>query len=433
MKRRYIALLAIIVPILLITLLNHIHPVSYNILMGYMAAVVLIFKSSLTSLWLLSKLKIIAFIKSLTLVQAILLGIKRWFIDNMLSEWLKKYIFDHLNKPFKDLYNYYRNVSFKVKIKNFFMIFFPLLIGVWVMYATDMLTHVALFVELKVLVIGFFKALWVILGKLLGVIPLMISWISGSWLAPILEVFALSYLLSLLERFLGPNNLITRFFNYIGDQLNTLLERIGLFNDTHIEPIFQQTVAKGSQTLANKLSRFIRERKIREEYLYFDNFQNIILRGHINAYYSFPDMDKIKDKRKLYQRINEKTRDNIDIIAYVSRNGKGEILEAEVDNNFYHDIFLLKGIASHKEYGVQERQTKDMDATDFWVLNTSQFPVYIKSHSGIISPTLIQGHEVKLIKTKDHVDFNAKDLYFEYQGVMVYPTTLDEPDHSQSE
>ncbi len=432
MRRRYIALLAIALPIIFITLLNYVHHVSYNILMGYMAAVVLIFKSSLLSLWLLSKLKIITFIKSLTIVQAILLGIKRWFIDNMLSDWLKKYIFDHLAKPFNELLNYYKNVNFKAKLKNFFMVFLPLGIAIWIMYLTDMLTHVALFMELKVLVIGFFKALWLIMAKVFGIVPMIISWISGSWLAPIFEVFALSYLLSLLERVLGENNPLTRFFNYIGNQLNHFLETLGLFNDKHIEPIFQNTIAKGSQSLAQKISSIIKNKKIREEYLYFDNFQNIILRGHINAYYAFPDMEKIKDKRKLYQLINEKTRDNIDIIAYVSRNGRGEILEAEVDNNFYHDIFLLKGIASHKEHGVKEQQEKDMDFTDFWVLNTSRLPVYLKSHNKNIEEIELKGHEMRLIKTKDHVDFENKDLYFEYQGVIVYPTMLDEPNHSQS-
>ena len=90
MKRRYKAILAIFIPIVIVTLLNYFHPVSYNILMGYMAAVVLIFKSSLLSVWLLSKLKIITFIKSLTVIQAILLGIKRWFIDNLVSNWLQK-------------------------------------------------------------------------------------------------------------------------------------------------------------------------------------------------------------------------------------------------------------------------------------------------------------------------------------------------------
>ncbi len=426
MKRRYKALLAIFIPIVIVTLLNHLHPVSYNILMGYMAAVVLIFKSSLLSVWLMSKLKIIAFIKSLTIIQAILLGIKRWFIDNLVSDWLQKYIFRHFKKPFSDVFNYYKKVSFKAKLKNFLVIFLPLSATIWMMYLTDVLTHIALFVELKVLVIGFFKTLWVLFAKIFGIVPTIIMWISGSWLAPIFEVFALSYLLTLIERILGPNNIITRFFNYIGDKLNDILRYIGLLNDKHIEPILDSTVSKTSQSFGNKISNIIKHKKIREEHLYFDNFQNIILKGHINAYYSFEGMENITDKKFLYRKINEETKDNIDIIAYVSRNGKGEILEESCKNDFYHDIFLLKGIASNKEHGVCERLVGQIDHTDFWVLNTSKQPVWIKSHSGNIEEKELGGNEMLFIKTKTHVDFNSKDLYFEYNDVVVYPTSIDE-------
>jgi len=426
MKRRYKALLAIFIPIVIVTLLNHLHPVSYNILMGYMAAVVLIFKSSLLSVWLMSKLKIIAFIKSLTIIQAVLLGIKRWFIDNLVSNWLQKYIFRHFKKPFSDVFNYYKKVSFKAKLKNFLVVFLPLSATIWMMYLTDVLTHIALFVELKVLVIGFFKTLWVLFAKIFGIVPTIIMWISGSWLAPIFEVFALSYLLTLIERILGPNNIITRFFNYIGDTLNDILRYIGFLNDKHIEPILDSTVSKTSQSFGNKISNIIKHKKIREEHLYFDNFQNIILKGHINAYYSFKGMENIADKKLLYRKINEETKDNIDIIAYVSRNGKGEILEESCKNDFYHDIFLLKGIASNKEHGVCERLVGQIDHTDFWVLNTSKQPVWIKSHSGNIEEKKLNGNEMLFIKTKTHVDFNSKDLYFEYNDVVVYPTSIDE-------
>jgi hypothetical protein len=426
MKRRYKALLAIIIPIIIVTLLNHFHPVSYNILMGYMAAVVLIFKSSLLSVWLISKLKIIAFIKSLTIIQALLLWIKRWFIDNLVSEWLQKYIFRHLKKPFSELFSYYKNVSFKAKIKNFIIVFLPLSLAVWLMYLTDMLTHIALFVELKVLVIGFFKTLWVILAKVFGIIPSIIMWLSSSWLAPIFEVFALSYLLSLLEKLLGPNNIISRFFNYIGDKLNNILTHIGLLNDKHIEPILDSTISKGSQSFGNKISSIIKHKKIREEHLYFDNFQNIILKGHINAYYSFQGMEDIEDKKILYTRINEETRDNIDIIAYVSRNGKGELLEEHCIDDFYHDIFLLKGIASNRDYGVKEHLSNQIDYTDFWALNTSKFPVWIKSHNGNINNTELKGNEMLFIKTKSHLNFEDNDLYFEYNGTIVHPIALEE-------
>lgn len=417
MKRRYKALLAIIVPIVFVMMLSYVHPVSYNILMGYMVAVVLVFKSSLLSLWLLSKLKLLHFLKGLTLFQAILLGIKRWFIDNMFSQWLDRHIISHFKKPFRELFQYYNAINFKTKIKNFIIIILPLGLGVWVMYLADLLTHLAVFVELKVLIIGFFKALWVIIAKIF-------VWLTSSWFAPIFEVFALSYLLNLLEKVLGKNNLLSRFFNYIGDKLNDFLAYIGLLNDKHIEPLLHKNIAKRSQNYSNKISTMIKNKKIKDEYLYFDNFQNIILKGHINAYYSFEGMESITDKKMLYQRINKKTADNIDIIAYVSRNGKGELLEEPCKDDYYHDIFLLKGIASNRTHGVREHLEEEIDYTDFWVLNTSRYPVWMKCHSDTIEDILLKGNEMKFIKTKNHVNFERKDLYFEHEGVIVYPTDI---------
>jgi hypothetical protein len=400
--------------------------------MGYMLAVVLIFKSSLISLWLVSKLKILAFIKGLTLIQAILLGIKRWFIDNMLSQWLEKYIFNHLKKPFSELYHYYKTVSFKAKLKNFFVVAFPMGIAVWMMYLTDVISHIALFVELKVIVIGFFKALWVILAKVFGIIPIVLSWLSNSWLAPIFEVFALSWFLSFIEKILGANNPITKFFNYIGDKLNDLLEYIGILNDRHIEPIFHNTIAKQSKSFGGVISAIVKRKKIAEEYLYFDNFRNIILKGHINAYYCFEGMEEIYDKKKLYSIINEKTNDNIDIIGFVSRNGKGELLEDTYRNNYYHDIFLLKGIASNQEHGVKEDLDKHIDHTDFWVLNTSMYPVWIKSDCDNIEDIELKGNDMKLIKTKNHINFSKREIYFEAEGRIVCPTSLTPLEEVQS-
>ncbi len=417
MQRRYKALIAIIVPIVLLMLLNYFHPVSYNILIGYIFAVVLVFKSSLLSLWFLSKLKILSFLKGLTIIQALLLGIKRWFIDNLLSKWIDKHIVSHFKEPFKELFQYYQAINFKTKIKNFIIVILPLGLGVWIMYISDLLTHFALFVELKVLIIGFFKALWVIIAKIF-------IWLTNSWFAPILEVFALSYLLTLIEKRFGVNNPISRFFNYIGAKLNNFLTFIGVLNDKHIDPILNRAISQQSQTLSSKLSSMIKAKKIRDEQLYFDNFQNIILKGHINAYYSFKGMDDICDKKELYTLINQKTDDNMDIIAYVSRNDKGELLDETCLDTYYHDIFLLKGIASNQNHGVQEHRDEEIDYTDFWVLNTSAYPVWIKSHSDNLENSLLQGHEMRLIKTKTHIDFKQHDLYFEHENRIVHPTSI---------
>ncbi|CAA6821836.1 MAG: Unknown protein [uncultured Sulfurovum sp.] len=419
MKRRYKALIAIIVPVLIMVILSYIHPISYNYIMGYMFAVVLVFKSSILSLWLLSKLKLLHFIKSLTIIQAVLLGIKRWLIDNVVSEWLDKHIISHFKKPFQELFQYYKALSFKTKIKNFVVVALPLGVGVWVMYLTDLLTHLALFVQLKVIVISFFKALWVIFSKI-------IVWLTTSWFAPIFEVFALSYLLTLLERALGKDNPISRFFNYIGNRLNDLLTFMGLLNEKHIEPILNKNISRRSKNFSSRISQMIRNKKIRDEYLYFDNFQNLILKGHINAYHSFDNMEKMTDKKELYHIINQNTDDNIDIIAYVSRNGKGDLLCEKIPDDFYHDIFLLKGIASNRSYGVRIQNDDEIDHTDFWVLNTSKYPVWIKSNSTTIENQELEANEMKLIKTQTHLGINNKDLYFEYNEVTAFPTLLNQ-------
>ena len=419
MKRRYKALIAILVPVLIMVILSYVHPISYNYIMGYMVAVVLVFKSSIFSLWLVSKLKLLHFLKGLTIFQAVLLGLKRWLIDNVVSQWLDKHIISYFKKPFRELFQYYKAISFRTKIKNFIVIVLPLSIGVWFMYLTDLLTHIALFVELKVIIIGFFKALWFALSK-------VIIWLTSSWFAPILEVFALSYLLTLLERFLGKNNPISRFFNYTGDKLNDFLAFLGVLNEKHIEPILNKNVSKHSESFGSRISQMIRNKKIRDEYLYFDNFQNVILKGHINAYYSFKGMEDMKDKKELYSLINQKTADNIDIVAYVSRNGKGDLLEEDVIDDYYHDIFILKGIASNRGHGVRVQNEGEIDHTDFWVLNTSKYPVWIKCQSTALTHEELKANEMKLIKTNQHINFNKEDLYFEYNDIQVNPTALDQ-------
>jgi len=416
MKRRYKALIAILTPVVLMAILSETHPELYNYITGYILAVVLIFKSSISSLWLLSKLKILHFIKGLTLLKAFFLATKRWLIDNIVSDWLDKHIFSHFKKPFTELYEYYKAISFRSKLKNFLLVVLPLGTGVWMMYITDLLTQFALFVQLKVIIISFFKTLWLLVSK-------TFLFLTSSWFAPIFEVFALSYLLNLLERVLGKGNPISRFLNYVGDKLNDFLTFLGVLNDKHIEPILNKNVSKHSEKIGGYLSKMIQKKKIKDEYLYFDNFQNIILKGHINAYHSFEGMIDIKDKKELYTKINQKTSDNIDIIAYLSRNGKGELLNEHVPDDFYHDIFVLKGIASNCTYGVKT-QNEEIDHTDFWVLNTSSYPVKIQSHSALIETQEIKGNEIQFIKTLNHIDFKSNDLTFEYQGVKVSPTEI---------
>jgi hypothetical protein len=139
-------------------------------------------------------------------------------------------------------------------------------------------------------------------------------------------------------------------------------------------------------------------------------------------------MEDMENKKELYSIINQKTDDNIDIVAYVSRNGKGDLLEEKVIDDYYHDIFLLKGIASNRSHGVRIQNEKEIDYTDFWVLNTSKYPVWIKSYSDALENKELKANEMLFIKTKQHINFNNNDLYFEYMDISVFPTVLDQTD-----
>ena len=127
-------------------------------------------------------------------------------------------------------------------------------------------------------------------------------------------------------------------------------------------------------------------------------------------------MEKIRDKRKLYSLINQKTKDGIEIVAFVSRNDRGELLPSETDDSFYNDLFLLEGLASSHRQGVRVETPGRPDASDFWVLNTSLYPVTIRSHSGLLPPTPIEAQSLRLIELDRPVDYSLEDLYAEYRG-----------------
>ena len=426
MRRRYKALLAVVVPVVAVYVLKYTHAASYEWLMGYMFAIALVFKASLLSLWFASKLKLIAFIKSLTFVQGILLLLKRWFLDNILTQWLKKNIIDHLVEGFKEAKGYYSRLNLKAKLKNAFNIILGLLLLGFLAYWVGYLDKILIFAQVKMIASALFEGILTFATKITSSI---LSWFAASWLAPILEVFALSYLLTLLEKWFGPNNPLSKFFNFIGDKLNQGLYYLGLLKTKHIDPMVECKVVSNSKKVNSKLSTMIKNKKIREEYKYFERFENMIMQGHIDAYYSFKGMEKITDKKELYKRINQKTNDNIDIVAYVSRNHLGLLLDEEIEDTFYHDIFLLESFASHQEHGVKvydEREDNNhIDHTDFWVLNTSKFPVIIGSKSANFEEECIFPHGLRLIKTQKPFSYASGDVYCEYEGVRVAVTPIE--------
>jgi len=419
-RRRYKALLAIAVPTALIYGLKFTHAASYEWLMGYMFAIALVFKASLLSLWFASKLKLIAFIKGLTFIQGLILLLKRWFLDNVLTQWLKVNIINHLVEGFIEAKDYYLRLNLKAKLKNAFSIILGLLFLGFIAHWVGYLDKILIFAEMKMVASAVFEGILTFATKITSSV---LSWFAASWLAPIVEVFALSYLLTLLEKWFGANNPLSRFFNFIGDKLNQGLYYLGLIKTKHIDPMVECKVVSNSKKVSSKLSTMVKNKKIREEYRYFERFENIIMKGHIDAYHTFKGMEKISDKKELYKRINQKTNDNIDIVAYVSRNHLGILLDEEVEDTFYHDIFLLESFASHQEHGVkvydEDEDPDHIDHTDFWVLNTSKFPVIIGSESDNFEDECIFPHGLRLIKTDKPFCYASGDVYCEYEGIRV--------------
>ena len=159
MRRRYKALLAIAIPTAIIYGLKVTHAASYEWLMGYMFAIALVFKASILSLWFASKLKLIAFVKGLTVFQGLVLLLKRWFLDNVLTQWLKTNIIDHLVDGFKEAKDYYIRLNLKAKLKNAFSILLGLLFLGFIAHYIGYLDKILIFAEVKMIASAVFEGI----------------------------------------------------------------------------------------------------------------------------------------------------------------------------------------------------------------------------------------------------------------------------------
>lgn len=426
MKRRYKALIAIIVPIILMTILKYTHEASYEWLLGYMLAVALVFKTSIVSLWLASQLHVIAFLKGLTLFQGIVLIVKRWLLDSVLATWIQTHIIENVLDAIKEAKDFYLRQDLKSKFKNIFIFIFGALFTSWVLYFIGLLDNLLLLAELKLFIAGIYQAIVTFFTK---IVSWGLSLFAVTWVGPLLEVFALSYIFTRLEVWFGPNNILSRSVNFMGDKINLVLYYLGILKEKHIDPMILQPIISKSKQMGTQLSTVIRNKKIRDEYRYFESFENIIMKGHIDAYHSFKGMDQITDKKALYTRINQKTNNNLDIAAYVSRSASGQLLDESVPSNFYHDVFLLESFASHKEHGVkvydEATDKQHINHTDFWVLNTSAFPVTIRSNTHNFEDTEVTGHGLKLIKAKNPFCYKHGDVFCEYEDKRVAVTAIE--------
>ena len=409
MRRRNLIALLILLPLLLGILLYNVFPGSLEWVLGYMLAAALAFKGAILAFYSASKLKLLAFFKGLTLLQGSLLLLKRWFLDNVFSRWLRRNILRPASTALREAREYYLGLDFRAKVRNLLLAIVASAFGLWLLYSSGYLAHLFLFTELKVVVISLSKTFLLVLGKIAGLL-------FNSWLTPILEVFAFSWFFTWLERTLGPDHPVNRFLNRLGYFFGRIFAGVILLVRRYIDPLLNRRVREKSRQIARRARAYIEDKKIAYEMAQFDRLERLLMEGHIDAYHSFKGMEKIKDKRKLYSLINRRTRDGIDIVAFVSRNAKGELLPEEVEDSFYHDVFLLEGLASSQTRGVKKELSDRPDHSDFWVLNTSLYPATLRSHSGTVLPTPIEPQSLKHISCEKAPDYRDGDLYLEYNG-----------------
>ncbi len=419
MKRRYIALLITLALIGAFSIASYFFDISFEALYALLALVAVSFKQAFINLFLASKAKFIAFLKGLTLFQGIFLLLKRWFLDNIFSIWLRNNVLDPLFKGLKELFFYYQKLDIKKKIKNILLPILLTLGAIWGLYFSGYLNHLIIFTELKVVIIAISKTILSLGTKLFSIL-------FNSWLTPILEVFALSYLLSYLEKKLGKEHPLIKAINALGERLNKIFSFFYEFNRKYIKPLISHKVKRQSNKLSRKIINYVNEKKIEYEYEQFERLENKIIGNHIDSYYSFKDMHKVKDKQKLYALINQKSNDHLNIIAYLSRDSEGNFVNEDFNNSFYNDIFILEGVASCHKYGVKKEIEDKPDSSDFWVLNTNAHPAIIKSKSDNFATTFIPPHSLTLIQVKKPFDYKDGDILFEYHNQQSGIIVLEE-------
>ncbi|RLA69682.1 MAG: hypothetical protein DRG09_05170 [Epsilonproteobacteria bacterium] len=391
-----------------------------------MFAVALVFKTSVLSLWLAAKLHFVAFIAGLTFFQGLVLLIKRWLLDSVLATWIQTHIIENVIDALGEAKDFYLRQDLKSKFKNIFFFIFGVTLSGWVLYFIGLLDNIIVFAELRLFIAGVFTAIVTFITKIAS---WTLSILAISWLGPILKVFAFSYILTRLDTWLGPNNFISRFLNYIGDNINMMLYYLGILKEKHIDPLILDPVINKSKQMGLQLSSSIRNKKIREEYRHSENFENIIMKGHIEAYRSFSGLNKITDKTDLYTRINQKTGNNMDIVAYVSRSASGELMRENAPSNHYHDVLLLESFASHREHGVkiydEPKDDTHINQKDFWVLNCNNYPVTIRSNTYNFENMKMRPHGLKLIKVKNPFCYKFGDIFCEYNDKRVAVTAIE--------
>lgn len=357
-----------------------------------------------------SKGKIFVFIKKMTFFKGASLAIKRFIIDNVLSKWLDKHIISHIREPIAHFFEYYKSLDWKSKIKKSILVIVPASVISVGLYLGGFIQSIAIYAQLKAIVIGFFKILWVFLSKIISsIIYFFTNFIAGTWLAPIIEIFALSWLLSIIEKipYIGPP--ISKFFNFIGKGFNYIFSNtVNIFNK-YFGNYLSGYVGNYGEKFGNYLSKKVNSTKEKNELFIIDTFQKKFIDKNIQEY--FKGVDTNTDKISFYKNVNKKTKDNIDIKAF---------FDLGTNLTPVSDLLVIESFASNDKTG-NTYNDSEIKRSSFWLLNLNKKPFFIISKNNLFKPIFLTTNSLKVVHPTT-LEYDINDIYImdlDYRSVSL--------------
>ena len=352
-----------------------------------------LFKSFLAKLYLFfaaSKKKLWLYLKTLTLAKLLGVGIKRFIIDNYLSKWLDKNIVAPLKAPLSGFVRYYLALSTKEKLKRALLFLLPASLGLYLLGALGWLEHLVFYAEIKAVVIGFFKLLWLFAGKLLGFFYTLFT---QSWLAPLLQLFALSYLLEKMQNLPLIGRPLRLLFEKLDALFGAFFAKIARFWHRYVERHISVRVRRKFHDLARRLETKLETLKHRNETFLMKNFITLYIRpGTVEEYFGnhlaqflkkegLSALTTAEQKRRFLNDLNRRTGDNIDIVAFFDIAPYPPV----------QDVFVIESFASGFLGGNKKRGIR---ADSIWLLNMR--PGSVTFRTPHLARTLKSG-QIKLI------------------------------------
>lgn len=364
---------------------------------GYLASIIaLYFKSFLAA----SKKKLILFLKTLTVAKAISIGVKRFIIDNYVSKWLDKNVFTPIAKPLLR----FVKTSFKTGKSRILLAISGTALFVWMAYAFDLLHHIIFFAEIKTIVIGFFKFMWIFMDK---VFTFFYNLFVNSFFAPILQIFALSYLLEKAEKIPYIGRYIKSFFDFFAKTLAFAFKRL--------EKVLSARISRRVRVFMRKIAQKIEdatERMLVASEIYL--MSKFIKKYGSNPYkYIQKDLHRYMDKKgiKKIKSLNEK----LDFLRYHNEYTQDDIHFKGIFNLGgswlpVRDVLVLESLASDRKKGSDNGK---IAKSDTWLVNLFGEPLTLYLRNG--KKKLLRPGKIVLAKESGIIDayvlFNNKRIY----------------------